>query len=183
MVNLDLYLSQYLFQLGRDLPDFVAPGLAVALIWFLLAFVLYRAGRHGTKRAKIIFLVQAVSAAVIGLGINAVIAYFYFRVRPFAALDFAPLIDKSVLEKSFPSDHAVVAWALAAVLFLDDKKSGYWGIAAAGLIGLGRVLAGVHYVSDVAVGAGVGVLVGLAMVKISGNAAGRIRAGRRGAAK
>lgn len=178
MANLDLLISQYLFQLGRDLPDFMAPGLAVALIWILFAFVLRYVSRLRPRRAKIMFLVRAASAALLGLAVNALIAYGYFRTRPFAALHFTPLIDKSVLEKSFPSDHAVVAWALATVLFLYDKKSGYFSIVAAFLISVGRVLAGVHYVSDVLVGAGIGLAVGVAIFKISGTVGARLGDGR-----
>lgn len=178
MENLDLYLSQYLFQLGRDLPQSLVVGLAVGLIWILFAFVFYRARRLATRRAQALFLFRAGLAAVIGLGINALITYFYWRPRPFAVLEFAALISKSPLDKSFPSDHAVVAWALAMMLFLYDKKSGYWGAGAAALIGLGRVLAGVHYVGDVLVGAGIGVLVGLIIFKISANGREWLRPGR-----
>ena len=146
--------------------------------WILFAYVLYRAGRLANRRERIIFLGRAVLSVLISLAMTALIAYFYWRARPFAALGFDPLIFKSALDKSFPSDHAVTASSLATILFLYHKNSGYWGIAAAVLIGLGRVLAGVHYVSDVLAGAGLGVLAALIVFKISANASGRIHDGR-----
>lgn len=178
MGNIDLYLSQYLFQSGRDLPQSLVAFLASGLIWVLFAFVLYQSGRPATRQAKIIFLARVGLAVLIGLGVNALIAYFYWRARPFTVLGFDALISKSPLDKSFPSDHAVVAWAAATVAFLYNKTSGYLVITAAILIGLGRVLAGVHYVSDVLVGGGIGVAVGYVVFKISANAFGPTRGGR-----
>lgn len=178
MLNIDSQFSQFLFQLGRELPVPMAPFLAVGLIWVLLAFVLYRAWHLPSRRAQILFLLRAGAAAALGLGLNALIAYFYFRARPFAALGFDPLIIKSALEKSFPSDHAAVSWALATIIYLYNKTSGYWAGAAAGLICLGRVLAGVHYVSDVLTGAGLGILMAWVVFKFSASAGGLFRGGR-----
>lgn len=182
MINFDLVVSGYFFQLGRSLPPLVAPFLAVALIWILFAFVFYRSSVLGAKRDKIQFLLRAGAAALLALAVNAAIAYFYFRARPFAALGFDPLISKSALDKSFPSDHAVVAWALAAGLYFNNKTSGYWAGLAALLICLGRVLAGVHYISDVAAGAAIGVLAAGAVFKLSAPR-GSIRGARGAAAK
>lgn len=178
MFNLDLQISEYLFQLGRNLPGFIAPFLAVVLIWILFAFVLCRAPRLPNRREQLLFLFRAGAAAALGLGLNVLIAYLYFRARPFAALGFEALISKSALEKSFPSDHATVSWALATVVYLYNKNSGYWAGAAAGLICLGRVLAGVHYVSDVLVGAGIGILMAGIVFKFSASAGGLFRGGR-----
>lgn len=177
MLNLDLLISQYLFQSGRELPGFIAPFLAVILIWILFAFVLYRALFLKNRREQILFLLRAGAAAALGLGLNALIAYFYFRTRPFAAWHFDALIAKSALEKSFPSDHAAVSWALAAVVYLYNKNSGYWAGAAAGLICLGRVLAGVHYVSDVLAGAAIGMAAACLVLKFLPAPAGRLMMG------
>lgn len=178
MLNFDLVISQYFFQLGRFLPPLVAPFLAVALIWALFVFVFYRASVFGAPRDKIRFLLQAGAAACLALAINAIIAYFYFRTRPFAALGFDPLIIKSALDKSFPSDHAAVSWALAAVIYIYNKKSGYWAGIAAVFICLGRLLVGVHYASDVLAGAGIGILAGFMAFKIFASGSGWIRGGR-----
>ncbi|MEK7125742.1 MAG: phosphatase PAP2 family protein [Patescibacteria group bacterium] len=159
MMDFDLQISQYLFQLGRALPAIVVPFLAVALIWLLFAFALYRANQRPAPADKILFLARVGVAAVLGFLFNGLLAYFYFRARPFVDLGFTPLISEPMFLKSFPSDHAAVSWAVAAIIFFDNKTSGYWAGIAAGFICLGRVLSGVHYVGDVLFGAGLGIII------------------------
>jgi undecaprenyl-diphosphatase len=59
---------------------------------------------------------------------------------------------------SFPSDHASAAFAIAFAVFLFDRIVGSIFLAAAVLIGVGRVFIGAHYPADVLAGC----LVGLA---------------------
>lgn len=104
------------------------------------------------------FVGQAILAALGALAVDFIISLIYFRLRPFVALGFDPLISESSLSKSFPSDHAAAAWALAASLWFHRKKFRltYGVVLMAVLVALGRVLAGVHYLGDVLAGATVG---------------------------
>ncbi|MDT2009540.1 phosphatase PAP2 family protein [Rhodococcus opacus] len=65
---------------------------------------------------------------------------------------------------SFPSNHTVVAAAMAAALLLDSnpggRRLGIVAAVAALLIGLSRVYVGAHYPHDVAAALVVGVVVG-----------------------
>jgi membrane-associated phospholipid phosphatase len=62
-------------------------------------------------------------------------------------------------DPSFPSDHAVAAFAIAfSVLLAGGRRAGFAFLAGAVLIAGTRVLVGLHYPGDVAAG----VLVGLA---------------------
>lgn len=73
---------------------------------------------------------------------------FYYSSRPFVVGHFTPLISHAA-DNGFPSDHALFASALAALLYVFNKK---WGLAAwimTILIALSRVLAGVHHLADV----------------------------------
>lgn len=93
---------------------------------------------------------------ILPVAVNAIIGIIAFRERPFAALDFEPLIAISASSKSFPSDHTAVAFALAALGALVRPR---WAVAlffVAFLIGAGRIYAGIHYPSDIIVGALVG---------------------------
>ena len=82
------------------------------------------------------------------------IGLIYFRPRPFAELAAAYLlINKSVLDKSFPSDHATIAFAAAGAIYFVNRRWGGALLAMAALIALGRVFVGVHYPSDVVAGA------------------------------
>lgn len=58
---------------------------------------------------------------------------------------------------SFPSGHATFFFALATVLFFENKNWGIFFTLAATVISLARVMAGVHYPSDVLAGAVLGI--------------------------
>lgn len=83
------------------------------------------------------------------------------RPRPYEALHFVPLFPKDTKGQSMPSRHCFSAAAIAVAAW---SVSPVCGIAAAVLaagIAVSRVLAGVHYPSDVIAGLGYGVALGL----------------------
>ncbi len=53
---------------------------------------------------------------------------------------------------SFPSGHAAIFAALCVSMFLFHKMRGWWFLVSAGIIGIARVIAGVHYPIDIFVG-------------------------------
>jgi membrane-associated phospholipid phosphatase len=61
------------------------------------------------------------------------------------------LVDKTK-DFSFPSDHATVAGAVAAGLFLVNRRLGLIAIIAALAMAFARVYVGAHYPGDVAAG-------------------------------
>ena len=68
--------------------------------------------------------------------------------RPFIAFtDVQSLFAESGF--AFPSGHATFYSALAISIYLIHKRAGYWFIALAVLIGLARVMAGVHFPVDI----------------------------------
>ena len=88
--------------------------------------------------------------------VNAIIGFFYFRSRPFVDHPVIQLIYKSAAQKSFPSDHTAIAFAIALTLFFFNKRIGYAALVCAVAIGIGRIGAGVHYPLDVLAGAIIG---------------------------
>jgi undecaprenyl-diphosphatase len=124
---------------------------ATALIWFLGAAVAYYCL---SDRRLYLVIVAAVLSVAMGWGFNRLIGLVYYRPRPFASFsEINAVIGVSEFSKSFPSDHAVISFALAASIFLVNRRWGAVFLVMAGLIAFGRVFAGVHYPSDILFGA------------------------------
>lgn len=81
-----------------------------------------------------------------------IIRFFHNRPRPFVAMNFEPLFNHSAIEAALPSGHAAFYFALAFALFLINRRWGWVYLAAASLIGISRVIAGVHWPLDIIAG-------------------------------
>jgi len=102
---------------------------------------------------------HSLASLALAYGINALISLVWYRERPYLSLDAQPLLDTTYLYDSFPSDHVALAMALAASIFLfSPRMRGISALLLAVLIGISRVMAGVHYMSDVLAGFGVGLI-------------------------
>ncbi len=77
-----------------------------------------------------------------------VIAAFYFDPRPFVVGNFTPLIPHAP-DNGFPSDHMLLASAIASILFVYNKKIGAVAWVVAIVIGVSRVYAGIHHLTDI----------------------------------
>ena len=71
-------------------------------------------------------------------------AYEYLPVHLIGPLDGA---------NSFPSGHAAFFFAIAFIAYYFDKKLGYIFLGGALLMGLARVVAGIHFPLDIIAGA------------------------------
>jgi len=81
---------------------------------------------------------------------NQIIGAIWFRERPFLVVEgVTKLIEKSAFDKSFPSDHTTLAFALAFSVFIYDKRWGSIFLVLATILGLSRVVVGVHYLTDI----------------------------------
>lgn len=88
---------------------------------------------------------------------NALIGLLFFRPRPYIDQSNVHLLVVNTFgSKSFPSDHTVLAFAFAFSLYLINKKFGYMALVVAFLIGMARIMAGVHYPFDVLAAIGIG---------------------------
>jgi undecaprenyl-diphosphatase len=83
------------------------------------------------------------------------------RVRPYQAFTFAHTVPFELpTDPSFPSGHAAGSFAFAAFIGATNRRAGLVLAGLATLIALSRVALGVHYPSDVAVGALLGGVLG-----------------------
>ena len=130
------------------------------VIVFLL--LLYFSGYARPEKIRV-FLVTIGSIIVSRLGVAELIRFFYHRPRPFLALEAHKLIANSDwfysdTEWSFPSGHSAFFFAMATAIYLYNKKWGVGFFIAAILMNVSRIVAGVHYPSDILGGMIVGML-------------------------
>jgi undecaprenyl-diphosphatase len=87
----------------------------------------------------------------------AIVNALVFRERPFVDLDinlhFYPPTDSS-----FPANAAGVAFGIATAVWMRHHRLGSALYALAGLWGIARIYAGIHYPSDILAGAVIGII-------------------------
>lgn len=122
---------------------------AAAATWLL-------APPYGERRSKLA-AAAATFSALVGLLVNSVLAQLWDHPRPFVGhpADTVLLVQHGP-DNGFPSDHATVAFAIAFALLAFHRRIGLVFLVAAALIGLDRILVGVHYPIDVVASAAVG---------------------------
>ncbi|MBI3335808.1 MAG: phosphatase PAP2 family protein [Candidatus Portnoybacteria bacterium] len=123
-----------------------------------LAGYLFLSNEFSFKK-RLFISIGAVFASSISY-LSVLVARGFLEVeRPFAVLpDITPLIEASDKAlQSFPSGHAAVFFALAMFLYFYHKRLGAAYLAGAFLIGIGRVIAGIHWPLDILAGAGLGI--------------------------
>ena len=141
--------------------DAIVIGIAVAGVPLTVLAVVV----HWWSRDKRMHLRQVAIEAGLstlgGLAFNQIILLFMHRPRPYAT-GVSHLIVAPSSDWSFPSDHATVAFAIAATFALSNEPNrAVWFLVAAILVSWSRVFIGTHYVSDVLGGAVIGIGVAL----------------------
>ncbi len=99
------------------------------------------------NRARVLVLIA------ISLPLAYLVAKFasalYYNPRPFVTGEFTPLVYHAP-DNGFPSDHTLLASAVATVVYAYRRRVGLFLIAGAVAVGASRILAGVHSPLDVA---------------------------------
>lgn len=126
----------------------------ICSIWYIIAYpigilwMLY-VGDYFAGRA---ILIPAISFLLLSL-----IRRIINRPRPYEKLRIQPLFSKKTKGKSFPSRHIFSSFIIAAT-FSFVYPLGWIFYIPAVLLAIIRVIGGVHYPSDVLVGAGVAMI-------------------------
>lgn len=137
-------------------------GLVVFFAAYFQYFVIFSAGvfllmHHEVFKAEStlqIFLekkkeiLRAFFAAVLAYVLAYGLKFLFHTSRPF---DLFPQVQSLIPETgyAFPSGHATFFVALAMSIYFFHKKAGYVFISFAILIGLSRIVAGVHFPIDI----------------------------------
>lgn len=133
---------------------FLANDLGFLLIGGLLVYLF----THKDKKKGVRDVVVVITAALIAWGLAHLIKYFYPHARPSALSDTYVLLPEK--DSSFPSGHATFFSALATALYFYHKKLGLLYSLGALLIGIARVMAGIHWPIDILAGYVLGGIIG-----------------------
>ncbi len=138
---------------ARSYAIFFAEPFAYVLFAVFIGFVVFS---RKSKLEKFLFLCYSGIAIVLAY-VLAVPAFRYFihRPRPFLSHDVLKLIEET--SYSFPSRHATLFFALAFLAYSYNKKLGLVFFVSAIVMGIARVMVGVHYPSDILGGAVLGI--------------------------
>jgi undecaprenyl-diphosphatase len=100
----------------------------------------------------------ALIALPIAYALARLVGVVFTHPQPFAVEGFEPLVPHEI-DNSFPSDHVALAGVFASVAFLADRRTGLALWALTLLVGLSRMLAGLHWGVDIVMAAALAVLV------------------------
>jgi len=129
------------------------------LLWVLIALALVWFGRLPKEKQKRFILFGVIAFPLI-YAVAKLIGMFYYHPRPFVVGDFTPLIFHEP-DNGFPSDHTLLAAAIATGAYPFGKKASllFWVFTA--LIGFFRVLGGIHHPIDILGSITISILTGL----------------------
>lgn len=122
--------------------------LAVAVIFFFTVDA--HARRHLFWLAAIVFPVSFIISRLLRLIIS--------NPRPFMVEGVTPLIAHAA-DNGFPSDHALLSMAVAAVVFTKHRALGLLLAALAVVVGVARVAAKVHHPVDILGSAAIAIVI------------------------
>jgi undecaprenyl-diphosphatase len=120
---------------------------ATYVIILPVAVFLYYFLRESRYR-KIENIVHALVICIVSYAIAKLLGHFYYDPRPFVVDGSIPLIPHAP-DNGFPSDHTLLASALAAIVMCYRARAGYLLWLVALVIGAARVYAGVHHPIDI----------------------------------
>ena len=103
----------------------------------------------GKKKSVLIPFLLLSSLVFSGTFLLSRLLSFFIKIpRPFVVDSINPLFPH-VIDNGFPSDHTLLTATIAASVFVFNKKLGSLLFVLTAFVGLARVIAGVHHISDI----------------------------------
>jgi len=137
--------------MSESLITFFASFLVWILLFAIIFFWLF--SNHVTTKTLILVVISGALAWLI----SEVVKGSFDTFRPYQNYGLEPLTLTIPQDNSFPSTHSSIVFAVSSSLFFKNRKLGLLFIFGAILVGLGRVLAHVHYPLDIFIGFMIGV--------------------------
>jgi len=160
---MDATLFFYLYNFGQSYSAIQGLVVAVAeylpylvsIIFLAKVFYFYKPINHRIQAIGFTLAALAVSSGLV----QSLLHILIDKNRPFVEFGLQPLFQVDRVSHTFPSGHAIFFFTLATIAWLIFSKR--WGIfhfTLAFLIGLARVVSGVHYPSDILASALIGMI-------------------------
>jgi len=103
-------------------------------------------------------------SGIVSWGMASLLKVIFKLNRPFVDLGIIPLYNEAGF--SFPSEHMAIFTAITVSMFLINRRVGYIFSLIAILVGVSRIIIGVHYPIDILGGFFVGLITSLVLTKI-----------------
>lgn len=162
MENIDLTIFFFLHNLPRNLgigDDYVIFFAHYVAFILIAVLIFYLLTRRGTLTDKLLTgFVILLGGYLSRYGVGTPIRYVSERSRPFLTHDINELF--IVNSYSFPSGHSTFFFGISTVVYCFNKQLGIFFYIATICMTTARVMAGVHYPSDIIAGAIIGIIVG-----------------------
>lgn len=140
--------------------DLVYIVILLAALWFVIQILKAYPIKQGSRDFAVNLVKKGIVVLAIPLGIAIVISEsisaIYVRQRPFVADSHVHLLVPHSADGGMPSHHLVFMAALVATVYYYDKRSATFFAVLTLITGMARVVAGIHYPTDILVGAVIG---------------------------
>lgn len=163
-------MNETIFRLINDLGrtytwlDSIAVFFAKYMVYvLLLAVIIFWFSRQRENR---IMVISGICTIVLAYLLGRFAGLFHHNLQPFAELQNVNQLVQHKINNSFPSDHTMTFFALCTIFWLFKKPMRYGWMALAVLVGMARIMVGVHYPLDVTVGALIGIVSAFLSFKI-----------------
>jgi undecaprenyl-diphosphatase len=140
----------------------VASAKCLPFVFALALVALWLSWRPRNQRGAFL----AGVSALVALGIGQLIGKALPRPRPYLSHTVNQLIPPS-LDTSFPSDHAILGFAVAVMVWKYNRRAEAALLVLATLMAIARVFVGAHYPGDVLGGAVLGAVTSVALASLS----------------
>ena len=150
--KINQFVGKYLWL--DTLAIFFAKYLSYLLVFLVFLFLFKNRKKYWPM------VITGFSAAILArFIITEFIRFLWDRPRPFVENQVNLLLDQTNAT-AFPSGHAAFLFALSLVIYFYNKKAGIIFIIASFFISISRVFSGIHWPTDILIGALVGIFSG-----------------------
>ena len=136
--------------------DLVYVMILIAVLWYLTLILKKYSETKSWNEWLLRYLTRGfinfALPAGIAIVISEVISSIYIRQRPFVAVSGVKLLVPHGVDGGMPSHHVVFMTALTASIYFYQKKIAVLLAIITLVTGIARVVAGIHYPSDIVVG-------------------------------